>query len=91
MMENLPLDILVSVPAAIAVIYVVRLFLISQREWRTDLKDVVKISNDVIERNTTALLKEAIKISNEIIERNTAVLIKLESIIVELRKNRQRG
>ena len=54
---DIPFQLLVSIPAALAVIYVVRMFLASQKEWKEDLKTVVGVSNEVIERNTRALIE----------------------------------
>ena len=56
-MGELPTQLITSLPVAAALIYVVRMFLSAQKEWRDDLKTATGVSNEVIERNTTALME----------------------------------
>lgn len=56
-MNDWPTAAIVGIPATGAVIYVVRLFLAAQRDWKRDVKGLVDSSNGVIERNTNALME----------------------------------
>jgi len=56
-MNDWPTAAIVGIPATGAVIYVVRLFLAAQKDWKRDVKSMMDSSNGVIERNTTALME----------------------------------
>jgi hypothetical protein len=56
-MGDLPSQLITSLPVAVALIYVIKMFLSAQKEWREDLKSTSQTSNEVIERCTDALMR----------------------------------
>jgi membrane protein implicated in regulation of membrane protease activity len=78
-MGEIPIQLIASLPVAAALIYVVKMFLTTQKEWREDLKSVTD--------STKADLRSITDATHEVIERNTEALLKIEGTLSNCRAN----